>query len=128
MNTPIIFISHHRVKPGMLEKYINLYLEVVEEIQAAKPGTLMHSAYTNEDGSEVSHVHVILDAEAMDMHLQGVSDRTRLAYQYIEPRAMEVYGQIRESAFEMFQKIADSGVVVTFNPHYHGGYLRLASG
>ena len=128
MSAPVVFISHHRIKPGMLDNYIQLYLEVLEEIQAAKPGTLTHSAYTNEEGTEVSHVHLILDADAMDMHLQGVSERTKLAYQYIEPRAMELYGPVSESALEMFKKIAASGVTVTFNPHYHGGYVRLTPG
>jgi quinol monooxygenase YgiN len=128
MFAPIVFISHHRIKPGMLDNYIQLYREVVEEIQASKPGTLSHSAYTNEDGSEVSHVHVIQDADAMDIHLQGVSDRTKLAYQYIEPRTMELYGPVSENTLEMFTKIAASGVTVTYYPEYHGGYLRLVSG
>ena len=128
MSAPIVFISHHRVKEGKLDEYIQLYLEVVEEIKAAKPGTLTHSAYTNEDRTEVSHVHVILDADAMDMHLQGVSDRTKLAYQFIEPRAMELYGTLSEDAMQKFEKIAESGVTLAVNPHYHGGYLRLVRG
>jgi quinol monooxygenase YgiN len=125
---PIVLISHHKVKEGKLDDYIQLYREVVLEIKAAKPGTLTHSAYTNEDGSEVSHVHVILDDDAMDAHLQGVSDRTNLAYQYIEPRAMEVYGTLSESALGFFKKIEESGVVLTYYPHYHDGYLRLVPG
>jgi hypothetical protein len=64
----------------------------------------------------------------MDLHLQGVSDRTKLAYQYIEPRAMELYGQLSDHTMEKFKQIADSGVEVAFTPQYHGGYLRLASG
>jgi hypothetical protein len=75
----------------MLDNCIQLYLKVLER-SGCQARTLTHSAYTNADGSEVSHIHVILDADAMDSHLQGVSDRTKLAYQYIEPRAMELYG------------------------------------
>lgn len=128
MSAPVVLISHHKIKPGKLEDYLQLYREVVEEIKAAKPGTLTHSFYTNEDGTEVSHVHFILDADAMDAHLQGVGDRTDLAYQYIEPRAMEIYGSLSEEALGLFRKIEASGVKVTFYPHYHAGYMRLASG
>jgi quinol monooxygenase YgiN len=126
MSAPIIFISHHKVKPGKLDDYLQLYREVVKEIEAAKPGTLTHTAYTNEDGSEVSHVHVILDAAAMDEHLKGVSDRTNLAYQYIEPRAIELYGTLSEQALQLFKGMSENGVELTIYPQYHDGYMRLA--
>lgn len=128
MSGPIVFISHHKVKEGKLDEYVQLTKEVVAEIKAAKPGTLTHLTFTNEDGSVVSHVHLFPDADAFDKHMEGVSDRTNLAYQYIEPRAMELYGTLSDDAQKMFEKYAESGINLTFNPRYHAGYMRFKPG
>lgn len=128
MAGPVVLISHHKIKEGKLEEYVQLTGEVVGEIKASKPGTLTHLTFTNEGGSEVSHVHLFPDADAFDKHLEGVSDRTNLAYQYIEPRAMELYGTISEGAMQLFEKIAESGVNLTFNPNFHAGYMRFKPG
>jgi hypothetical protein len=125
MSGPVIFVSHHKIKDGKLKEYIELTGQVVEDIKIHKPGTLVHLTFTNIDGSVVSHVHVFPDAEAFDKHIEGVGDRTSRAFQYIEPRAMELYGALSDEAKAMFEEYAESGIEVTFNPNYHAGYMRF---
>ena len=77
MSGPIVFISHQRVKEGKLDAYKQSYREYIGIIKAVKPGTVAHLAYVNEDGSEVTMVHVFPDAEAMDLHFQGLTKGQR---------------------------------------------------
>lgn len=123
MPDPIVFISHSRVKEGKLEAFQEMSLEVFPMMEASKPGTLLHYGYTNEDRSELSFVHVFPDAEAMDAHFVGASDRAGSAMDYIETYRFEVYGTPSEQALGMLGQAPDADLVV--HPGGFGGYLRL---
>jgi hypothetical protein len=58
MSEPIVFISNQRVKEGKLGGYKDYYRQVAEQAQADKPSTIAHLAYLNEEGSELSIIHI----------------------------------------------------------------------
>lgn len=124
MADPVVFISRNRVKVGKLEGFRTAYREVSERLKLDKPGTVVFLAYVSDDGTEVTIVHVFPDADAMDRHLDGVVERTKVAYEFIESAGMEIYGKLNDRASQMFKQIARSGVPVTFRAHLLGGYLR----
>jgi quinol monooxygenase YgiN len=128
MSEPIVFISNQRIKEGKLDEYKQSYRENIELIKADKPGTVAHLAYINEDGSEVSMVHVFPDAESMDLHMQGVGERAKKAFEFMEIISYEIYGRPSDTVLEMMQQIAGSGVVLNLKLQHMGGYLRLKSG
>lgn len=123
MPDPIVFVSHSRVKEGKLEAFREMSLEVFPTMEASKPGTLLHYGYTSEDGSELSFVHVFPDADAMDAHFVGASDRAGSAMDYIETYRFEVYGTPSEQALGMLGQAPGADLVV--HPGGFGGYLRL---
>lgn len=123
MPDPIVFVSHSRVKEGKLEAFREMSLEMFPMMEASKPGTLLHYGYTNEDGSELSFVHVFPDAEAMDAHFEGAGDRAGSAMEYIETYQFEVYGTPSEQALGMLSHAPGADLVV--HPGGFGGYLRL---
>jgi len=84
MSEPIIFISNQRVKEGKLEGYKQYYRQVAEQAKANKPGTVVHLAYHNEEGSELSIIHIFPDAEAMELHMKGVDKLAKKAYADVE--------------------------------------------
>ena len=96
MSEPIVFVSHHRVKPGKLDELKSLTHEIWAAMEVEKPRTLMNLAYLNEDGTEVTFIHAFADIEAMQLHWQGADDRTAQAYEYIEPIGFEIYGSAGE--------------------------------
>ena len=55
MSEPIVFISHHRVKPGKAEEVKALTAESWSTMKTEKPRTLVNLAYMNEEGTEVLH-------------------------------------------------------------------------
>jgi len=128
MSEPIVFITHHRIKAGKLEALRRFNQEGFQLIQEQKPATLVLLAYAGADGSEVSFVHIFPDAEAMDLHFQGVDERTKKAYELIQPMSMEIYGSPNEGVLESMKQIAESGVSVSIDTDHLGGFLRLKSG
>ena len=128
MSEPIVFISHHRIKEGKLEAFRKFNQEGFQLIREQKPATLVLLAYAGEDGGAVSFVHIFPDAEAMDLHFQGVDERAKKAYEFMQPISMEIYGSPNDGVLESMKQIAESGVSVSIDTDHLGGFLRLKSG
>ena len=128
MTDPIVFISHNRVKEGMLEDFRKHYADSIPATEANKPGTLVQLAYVNEDATEAVIVRLFPNAEAMDQQLQGADERSKAAYRFIEPTSIEIYGTPNSYAMEMLKKVAGTGIELSINPQFIGGFIRLKSG
>ena len=92
MSAPIVFISQNRVIEGQLDSLKEYYRQVAEMTEANKPGTLAHMAYLNEEGTEMSIVHLFPDAAAMERHMVGVDELARKARDFMESVRLEIYG------------------------------------
>jgi hypothetical protein len=126
MSEPVVFISHFKVKEGMLDELKRLSADVMSRLRSEKPRTVVFLAYLDEQGTEISFLHAFPDAESMDLHFEGVDERVAAAYQYLEPRGWEIYGRPNEGAMErMRQGAAEAGVTLTVLPDHLGGFLRL---
>lgn len=128
MSEPIFFISHNKIKEGQLETLRESSQKTMQLLREQKPDTVLFLAYVSDDGGEVSFLHVFPDAEAMDIHFRGAEERSKKAYEFIESKSMEIYGSPSGSVREMLKQIAESGVQVTIESDYLGGFLRLKSG
>lgn len=128
MSEPIVFISNQRIKEGKLGGYKQAYRQVAELTEATKPGTVAHLAYLNEDGTEMSIVHIFPDAESMDLHMQGVDELAKRAFEFMEIVSFEIYGRPSDTVLEMMKQIAGTGVTLNIKPQRVGGYMRLKSG
>jgi hypothetical protein len=128
VSEPIVFISHSRIREGKRDDFRQYYREGIKLIEADKPGTLVQLAYVNEDGTRVTIVHLFPNADAMDLHMQGVADRAKGAYEFIESERFEIHGTPSPGVMEMMKKIAESGVVLSVSPQSLGGFVRLKSG
>jgi quinol monooxygenase YgiN len=128
MPGPIVFVSHHRIKPGRAAELKALTKEMWTAMKAEKPRTLMNLSYFNEDETEVAFLHAFADIEAMQLHWQGADDRTQQAYEYIEPIGFEIYGDAGEQITEgMRSEAATGGATLTLVPEFVFGWLRLAA-
>src|SRR3972149_6975450 len=128
MAEPIIFISNQRIKEGKIDGYKQYDQEAAELTEATKPGTVAHLAYANEDGTAVSIVHVFPDAESMELHMQGVGELAKKAFEFMEIVSFEIYGRPSDTVLETMKKIAGSGVTLSIKPQPIGGYIRFKSG
>ena len=124
MPEPIVFISRNIIKPGMADDFRIHYRESIAPILAGKPGTLAQLAYENEAADEITIVRFFPSADALDQQIQGANERSKKAYEYIEPVAIEIYGKPNPATLVMMKKIAGSGVTVSVSPNYTGGFIR----
>ena len=129
MSAPIVFVSHNGVKQGRLEGFRDAFADVARALDAEKPGTVVFLAFANEDGTQVSVVHVFPDAAAMGAHLEGVEERMGVAAGYIETKGYEIYGTPSEPVLEAMRGFANAqGVPLSVRTDHIGGYLRPRAG
>jgi len=128
MSEPIVLISHNKMKEGKFDAFLKIQQESILLIREQKPNTVVFLAYAREDGGEVSFVHVFPDAEAMDIHFHGAAERSKKAYEFMQPKSMEIYGSPNDGVLETMKQIAESGVAVSIDTDYLGGFLRFKSG
>ena len=128
MSEPIIFISNQRIKEGKIDGYKQYYRQVAEFTEANKPGTVAHLAYANEDGTAVSIVHVFTGAESMELHMQGVGELAKKAFEFMEVVSIEIYGRPTDAVLEKMKGIVGSGVALSIKSEPIGGYIRFKSG
>ena len=70
---------------------------------------------------------VLPHADAFDAHLNGAEERTRLAADYLEGLAWEIYGAPNEETLKSLQVMAaESGLGISVYPDNFGGYLRAS--
>jgi hypothetical protein len=129
VSEPIVFISHHRIKPGKAEELKALTAEIWSAMETEKPQTLMNLAFVNEEGTAVTFMHAFADIEGMRLHLQGTDERAQQAYEYVEPIGFEIYGSAGEQIVEgMRSEAAGGGATLTLWPEFVTGFLRLEPG
>jgi hypothetical protein len=127
MTEPIVFISHFRINAGQLDAFRTYFRVGAVGLQAEKPRTVAFLAYSDETGTRASIVHVFPDSDAMDLHFEGAAERSRAAYEFMEPDGWEIYGAPSAAALGMMQEGASAaGVTLTVQPGDIGGFLRLA--
>ena len=125
MIQPIVFVSRNRIKEDRLEEFDTFFRERVPVISFGDPGIVALLSYLSEDGRELHIVHLFPHADAFDAHLTGAEERARLAAEYLEVLAWEIYGAPNEATLKGVQAMAaESGLSVTVYPDNFGGYLR----
>jgi hypothetical protein len=119
---PIVFVSHFRIKTGHEDEFQEMANQVIPNLDATKPRTAFQHFYLDKDGTSVSIVHVFPDSEAFDLHMEGASDRTQAAMEFLEPIGFELYGEPTES---FMAAMGDASGMLRIEPTHMGGYDRL---
>jgi quinol monooxygenase YgiN len=126
MTEPIVFVSHFIVKEDKLNELRQQFREVLEMLEAEKASTTAQLAYLDDTGTKLSIVHVFADADMMDIHFLGAQERSKAAYEFIDPAGWEIYGTASDAALQLMRQAATAaGVALTVQPEYFGGFLRI---
>lgn len=125
MSEPIVFISHSRVRDGKLDGLRGYLALGAPALEADKPLTLAFLPYLNADQTELAIVHVFADAHALDVHVEGVMERSAAADEFIETLGYEIYGRPSPEVTEMLSEgAARAGVSFRHDPDALSGFLR----
>ncbi len=128
MSEPIVFIARQKVKEGKLDAYKQNFKDVVNFVQPNKPNTLAFLNYLSDNDSDATLIQVYASAEAMEQHVQGLSEIAKRSYESMDIVSFEIYGNPSEATLTMMANLAKSGVPVKISDQFNGGYLRLKSG
>lgn len=127
MAAPLILISHQRLKPGQVEAYKARYAGAVQRFIAGRPGTLAHSAYLSQSGTDVRVVMAFADAQAMEVHMLGLGTSPQKAQESMDFVAVEIYGAPTPATMRAIHGIVGEGVPVTIWPEVVDGYIRTGA-
>jgi quinol monooxygenase YgiN len=124
---PIVFVSQFTIKSGKLNDLKRLAQDVATRLEAEKPQTLVYLDYFDDNGTQVTFLHVFADPDAMDLHFAGAQERSRVASEFMDPTRWEIYGRPSAAALGTIrQAAASAGVPLTIRAEYVAGFIRLA--
>lgn len=121
----IVVISHYEIKPGHLRAFQSMWDGMVLDFERSKPRTIAYLGYQNAGGGSLTLVQVFPDVAALDSHFSGGDERTRSAYEHLEPAGWEIYGLAPDAFLEQLSEAAlEVGVDLVVQPRTLGGFLR----
>jgi hypothetical protein len=124
MSDPIVFISRHKIKEGKAAEFRTHYQESIQPIFVGKPATFAQLGYENEEATEFTVVRLFANANALDQQIQGAEKRSKKTYEFIEPTGIEIFGTPNPATLHKMKEIAGTGITVSINPYYSGGFIR----
>lgn len=130
MSQPFIFISTFRLKQGTLEAFKEMCHELVGFVESNEPRVIALNLYANEDGTEVSNVHVHPDADSLISHMKLLREHISGAGSEEGPidvtTSNQIYGVPNDAVLEMLEEF-DPGVPLTIKPLLLAGFTRSAA-
>ena len=131
MGEPVVYVSTWKIKDGKFDEYRRFSAKQLEIIDEAEPQIVAFLAFANEDGTEMTHIHVHPDRPSMDKHMGILAEKMGVlaedlsaVFQFMEPVRTEVFGTPGDRAMEMDKQLIDTGVPFAFKPRLIGGFTR----
>jgi hypothetical protein len=59
MAEPVVYVSTWKIKEGTFDEYRRFYAKQLKIIDEAEPQIVAFLAFANEDGTEMTHIHVL---------------------------------------------------------------------
>lgn len=124
MATPFVFITTHKVRPGSLDALKALTRDYTAFLDEHDARLVAHSAFLNEDGTELSLVQVHPDAASAEHHMRIVEPSIVAAAELTEPAGITVYGRPGPGVQATLDHLGGAGVPVTVRDGDLGGFTR----
>jgi len=82
--------------------------EVSAQLEAEKPQTLTFLMYLDDNGTQLTFIHLFAEPAAMDLHIRGADERSRAASEFMDPVGWEIYGQPGDAVLAEMRQTATS--------------------
>jgi quinol monooxygenase YgiN len=128
MAAPFIVVRTFTIREGKREGFEQFLREFFKIIEANESRLLAINADVNEDGTEVTFVHVHPDAASMELHEKVDHEHTeRARSQFLDATtSLQVYGKPTDVILEKAKQLAETGIPLSVKPEHLGGFTRLA--
>jgi hypothetical protein len=127
---PVVYVSTWKIKSGKFDDYRRFHDELARVVEENEPRTAAFLLFANDDGTEITGIHVFPDRDALEHHMGVLATKTGLLAEdisavsrYLEPGHIDVYGPRSEQALAMDTALEDS-VPFTVKSRFVGGFAR----
>lgn len=69
MTEPVVYVSSWKTKEGKFDVYERFHERLANTVRDLEPRVPAFLAFANDDGTEVTGIHVFPDADALDRHM-----------------------------------------------------------
>jgi hypothetical protein len=127
---PVVYVSTWKIKQGKFDDYRRFHDELARVVDENEPRIAAFLSFANEDGTEITGIHVFPDRDALEHHMgvlatqMGVlADDMSAVFRYMEPGHIDVYGTRSPQAMAM-DKALEESVPFTVKSRFVGGFTR----
>ena len=106
MSLPLVYVDMSRVREGALEELKGAIGELAEFVDANVPRVLAYSVYFNDEGSEMTVVHVHPDSASLEYHLDVAGPAFAPFADLLTLSAIRVYGEPSERVRQQLENKA----------------------
>ena len=125
MSQPLIYVDRSKVRAGALSQLKSAIEEVADFVEESEPRLMSYSVYFSDDGSEMTVVHVHVDAASLDHHMDVVGPRLERFADLLELSSIHIYGQPSVRALAQLQdKLHTLGAGEVIVHASHAGFRR----
>ena len=133
MAEPVVYVSTWKIQEGKFDEYRRFNAEIARIVAEEEPGVPVFLAFANDEGTEITNVHVFADQETLDRHMGILADRFGLlpsdvtgVTQFLAPVRLEIYGTPSQSALDIDRSLISSDVPSSSKTRFVGGFTRTA--
>ena len=131
MTEPVAYVSTWRIAPERFAEFMRFHDQLVKIVDENGPRISAFLAFANEEGTEITTVHVFPDDATLDRHMTVLGEKVgalpndiRGVMGELQSRGIQVLGRPGGRAAAMDRGMADGGVPFTFKPRFLGGFTR----
>jgi len=126
MSEPLVYVDTSDVHNGVFEELKGAIRELAEFVDANEPQLIAYNVYFNDDGSQMTVVHLHVDSASLEYHMDVAGPEFRKVADLISLSSIHIYGEPSEKALRQLHdkaRLLGSGDVVVYRPH--AGFTRL---
>jgi hypothetical protein len=122
MAAPFVMITTHRVPPDRLHELESVTRAYLDHVEANEPRAQLHTAYLDDDGSELTLVQVHPDAASAEHHMHVARDLIGQGLALVDTIGVEVYGEPGPLVRQALEHNRRAGVPVIVKGASWGGF------
>ena len=125
MSQPLVYVDRSTVREGALLELRDKISELAAFVEENEPQLISYSVYFSEDGTEMTVVHVHVDADSLDYHMDVAGPRFAPFAHLVRLSSIHVYGEPSDHALARLREklhMLGSGEVIVDLPH--AGFSR----
>jgi hypothetical protein len=101
MSDQVIYLDRFRIRQGRLEDFKRYAEEIAQIVEEKEPGAVSFGYYIQENSLEGTAVFVFSGSQALDLHIDLLSERFQEGYELLSGSEIELLGQASDRATQM---------------------------